>query len=206
MSDTGNCETRDSLGRFKRGIRQSPSTEFKKGEHWRDHQPFREKDYLIKEYVLGGKSTKEIADEFGVTDSTILFWLKKNGIERRSVSDARKLKHWGSSGEENPMHKMTGENSPNWKGGVTPERQRFYSSFVWKRVKKHVWERDSSTCQRCGFNEDTNSIDIHHISPFENKEFRAVLSNLVLLCKKCHGWVHSKKNKSKEFISEYNGE
>jgi len=79
------------------------SGQFKKGQHWREHVVFREKDWLIENYVLKKRSTGEIAQEFGVTDAAILFWLRKHGIQRRTVSEARDIKHWGLSGPDNPM-------------------------------------------------------------------------------------------------------
>ena len=44
---------------------------FKKGLHWREHKAFREKDYLMREYVTNGRSTGDIAIEWGVTDAAI---------------------------------------------------------------------------------------------------------------------------------------
>ena len=91
----------------------------------------------------------------------------------------------------------------NWKGGVTPERQAFYASKEWKSVVSLVWKRDNATCQRCGLRNKSRerfAFDIHHIVGFENRELRAELSNLVILCERCHYWVHSNKNTGKLFI------
>lgn len=49
----------------------------------------RKLDYKIPEqelyqmYVIEGKSMKEIARHYNVTSATILYWLRKNGIETR---------------------------------------------------------------------------------------------------------------------------
>ena len=104
--------------------------QFLPGTNWREPQPFREKSWLEHEYVERGRSTGDIAAQFGVTDAAIIHWLKKHGIPRRSVSEARKLKRWGAVGADNPMWNRRGELNPNWKGGVTPERQAFYQSQV----------------------------------------------------------------------------
>jgi transposase-like protein len=122
--------------------------QFKKGHHWRQAQPFRDKAWLTREYAQLGRSTGDIAAQFGVTDAAVLFWLRKHGIPRRSISQARKLKRWGAVGADNPMWNRKGELNPNWKGGVTPERQAFYASAEWKRVCRVVWKRDKATCQR----------------------------------------------------------
>lgn len=95
---------------------------------------------------------------------------------------------------------------PNWNGGATPERQAFYATQEWVEAVKKVWARDNATCQKCGkhHNEAKNrgTFHIHHIISFTHKKYRADVNNLVLLCKECHRWVHSKENTSKELIKE----
>lgn len=194
---------RNNKGQFVKGQRSSPSTEFKPGEHWRKPQAFREKDYLLEEYTKKGRSTGEIAAEFGVTNAAILFWLRKHGIPRRTVSEARELKHWGLKGEQNGMYGRTGEDNPRWRGGCTPERQAFYASREWAAACSAVWARDNATCQRCGIHHSKAvQFHIHHIVSFSVVELRAEVSNLILLCETCHDWVHSKKNTQQDFIKE----
>lgn len=92
-----------------------------------------------------------------------------------------------------------------WKGGLTPEREALYSTQEWKDVVKLVWARADAKCERCG--KDHRNVDnrtkdgfhVHHIKPFRFKEVRTELSNLALLCRPCHHFVHSKKNTEKEF-------
>ena len=177
--------------------------QFSKGDHWREPQAFRDRDWLTEQYVVLERSTGEIAEEFGVTDAAILFWLKKHGIPRRSVASARAIKHWGASGVDNPMWNKRGELNPNWRGGVTADRQAFYTSEEWKSACSTVWKRDDATCCRCGQHR-TDSLDmpfhIHHIVSFADKDLRAEPSNLVLLCEACHQFVHSRRNVSREYL------
>jgi hypothetical protein len=97
-----------------------------------------------------------------------------------------------------------GAETPNWKGGITPEHARVYDSQEWKEAVKSVWKRDNATCQRCGKHHNTvqsrGTFDIHHIIGFEVIELRCVVSNLVLLCEPCHYWVHSNENTRKDFL------
>lgn len=105
------------------------------------------------------------------------------------------------------MKGRKGADVPSWRGGVTPERQAFYSSQEWKAVVPMVWARDRKTCQHCGRvhgREDRGKFDIHHIVSFECRELRAELSNLVFLCEACHYWVHSNNNVDHLFIKEVN--
>lgn len=133
--------------------------------------------------------------------------LKRKGValtteQRDKISKSRTGKHYPKlQGAGNGMFGRTGTNSPAWKGGLTPERQALYSSLEWTKVVKDVWKRDAATCQKCGcLKQKDITFEIHHIVSFAVKELRAELSNLVLLCRKCHKFVHSRKNVDKEFI------
>lgn len=169
-------------------------------------QPYHEPEWLRAEYVDKRRSAADIAKQFGVLDSNIIHFLRKFGIKRRTIAQARKVKRWGALGDKNPMYGKRGKDSPNWKGGSTPERQAFYSSIGWHKAVKTVWKRDKGTCQRCGIKKDRRHKDllmhIHHSVSFLVKELRAEPSNLVLLCADCHHWVHSNDNVNRDFISE----
>lgn len=190
---------RNDKGQFTKGHHFSPETEFKKGQHWRPKKPYWDKDWLVSEYATKERSANDIASEFGITEAAILFWLRKHNILRREMSVIRANKYWGLAGEQNGMYGRTGENSSNWKGGVTPERQEFYISDEWKKACSEVYKRDNAQCQRCG---NKDNLHVHHIVTFANKELRADINNLVLLCAKCHRFVHSKKNNNREYTRE----
>jgi hypothetical protein len=194
---------RDKLGRFKKGERASPETEFKPGQHWREPKLYWDRDWLYAEYIVKQRSAQEIADDFGCIANNIFYFLDKHQIPRRTIKEARAIKHWGLSGPDNGMYGLTGEKSPNWKGGRTPERQAFYSSREWAEACITVWKRDQATCQRCNKKQGKNAtFHIHHIAPFKVVELRAELTNLILLCRECHSWVHGKKNVNKELIND----
>lgn len=100
--------------------------------------------------------------------------------------------------------KQEGKHPASWRGGVTPERQVVYSSKQWKDAVKEVWKRENATCQRCGkqqTDDRSNAFNLHHVYPFaDRKHLRTNPDNLVLLCKECHLFVHSKKNVNREFM------
>jgi len=196
-------DKRDDKGRFIKGCHYNPDTEFKKGEHWRKPKPYWNKNWLYEEYIVKKKSASEIAQEQGCKENNILYFLDKHNIKTRTISETRSIKHWGAVGPDNPMYGRTGEISPNWKGGITPERQAFYSSKEWCEIVPKVWKRDKATCQKCKHKKsDEDEFHIHHIVSFEIEELRAVLSNLILLCFDCHNWVHSRQNEEKQFLKE----
>jgi len=163
------------------------------------------RDWLFAEYVTKEKSAAQIADEQNCTERNILYFLEKNKIARRTMQEIRSIKYWGSSGETNWMYGRRGAEVPNWKGGVTPERQTLYSSREWIEAASEVWKRDNGICQKCGV-ERKSFLDlyhIHHIVPFADSiELRTEISNLILLCAKCHLWVHGNDNVNQEFIEK----
>lgn len=164
-------------------------------------KPYHHKAWLWHEYVNNRRSAKEIARQFGVHENNILFFLAKHGIPRRKMDQIRAVKYWGASGPDNPMYGKRGASTPNWKGGVTPERQAFYQSEAWKCACKTVWKRDKATCQRCGvFADGGVGMHVHHIVSFAVQASRADASNLVLLCQACHSFIHSSANKSRECL------
>jgi len=176
---------------------------FKKGQHWRPRRPYWDKAWLENEYLVKGRTQTEIAEQFGVTVNAIWWWFKKHSIRCYTMVEIRAKKHWGLSGEANGMYGKTGEDNPNWKGGVTPERQAFYSSQEWKEASRAIYERAGGKCERCdGSTDGRRNACYHHITSFRVKELRADLSNLVLLCGKCHKFVHSKKNVNSEFMQK----
>ena len=190
---------RDNKGRFIKGVHYSPETEIKKGEHWRPKKPYWNREWLLREYENNFRSANEIAEQFGITEAAILYWLRKHKIPRRKMAEIRAEKHWGLSGEQNGMYGKRGEEVPNWKGGVTAERQAFYSTMEWKKARRAVYKRDNRTCQRCGVKKN---LHVHHIVGFANKKLRSDPDNLILLCANCHHWVHSRENTNKEYIGE----
>lgn len=175
----------DSRGRFLKGQRYSPRTEFKKGQHWRDKKPFWNRSWLENEYTVNGRSCEEIAAEFGVGPTAIQFWLKKHGITSRNATDAARVAYKAGrrvplSGELNPMF---GKRGHGWKGGVTPLRQAVYATIAWKRCMRLVRERDKC-CRLCS---SITRLEFHHIEPFGGAPLLACdPNNVIWLCRKCH--------------------
>lgn len=183
--------------------RDKNTGKFLPGYTYREPKLLWDKEWIKTKYFDEKLSVTEIGELCGCTHKNVSYWLKKHGFKGRTVSEVRRHKYWGSKGDKNPMFGKTGEENPQWKGGVTPERQRFYSSMEWRALIPVIFKRDDNKCRRCGKQHETKrDLHIHHIIPFKFKEFRTVEDNLMLLCQKCHGWVHSKKNINKEYLSD----
>lgn len=194
---------RDKQGRFQKGIHAHPETEFKKGSHWRPSKPHWNKAWLENEYLIKKLTVSEIAALENCTLQSILHWMDKFNIPRRTMSEHRKLRYWGLSGTDNPMFGKKGDRSPMWKGGLTPERQAFYSSPEWAKAVDIVWGRDKATCRLCNRKAKGRPFHIHHQVGFSIETLRMNLDNLILLCPKCHRFVHSKKNIKKILLDSF---
>jgi len=80
-----------------------------------------------------------------------------------------------------------GNDNPAWKGGYDP-----YYGPNWKEQRRKALDRDNGTCQGCGRTASDlgQRPDVHHITPFrefDDYEEANKLSNLVCLCRSCHG-------------------
>lgn len=125
---------------------------------------------------------------------------KKIGVATKlqgRVPYLRDGKHWLKGAEPSA--------NPRWLGGATPERQAFYRSVEWKTACAAVWQRADAKCERCAAdyrtaNRKTERFHVHHIVSFQTVELRAEPLNLVLLCRSCHLWVHSKLNTARDYL------
>lgn len=182
---------RDSRGRFL------------KGTHWRPCKPHWDRDWLDEQYTVLGRSTGDLAAECECTDANIIYWLRRHGIARRSISEARALKRWGATGEANPMFGKTGAANPRYVDGSSPERQRMYAQGAGKAFVRDVLKRDGYRCRRCGAPKaGRKSLHVHHVKPWAgNEALRLDRENAVTLCRMCHSWVHSNGNVRREFVA-----
>lgn len=79
-----------------------------------------------------------------------------------------------------------GKNHWNWRGGITPERQKLFSSKEYKQWRASVFERDNYTCVMCG-DESGGNLEADHVFPFAMfPKHRFDTDNGRTLCTKCH--------------------
>lgn len=95
-------------------------------------------------------------------------------------------------GERNGMAGRTGARNPNWRGGVSPERQRLYANAEYRALLTSVRKRDGLRCTKCA---DANPpLHVHHVKAWAtHPELRFDPDNLVTLCKSCHDAEHRKE-------------
>jgi 5-methylcytosine-specific restriction endonuclease McrA len=125
---------------------------------------------------------------------------------KAKISASNTGRHWSAE----QCARRRGENSHNWKGGVTAKNyglrtaiERTHEFTQWHST---IFQRDKFTCQKCGDARGGN-LRVHHI-----KTFRAILTehkitaleqalccgdlwaleNGITLCEPCHIQIHKK--------------
>jgi hypothetical protein len=115
----------------------------------------------------------------------------------------RKISSWKRSAEQyggmTPAHKAqlerlhkeySGENHPNWQGGITNERRKDYRSPQYVAFRNGVLTRDDYTCQTCG--KRGGRLEVHHAHVAyaqcvgDLQFLRYHLANGQTLCRSCH--------------------
>jgi hypothetical protein len=171
-----------NLRKPPKGVHYSPETEFKKGQP----SPLR-----------GKKNPKGSIAKTGKNNP--MYGRKPNEKQMLGLKGA-----WGMfKGKKRP--EISGDKSPKWKGGITPENQRIRGTIEIRLWRESVFSRDNWTCQKC--KERGGRLHAHHIKNFsQNPELRTSIENGITFCKKCHINYHKKfgiKNNNKEQICIY---
>lgn len=87
------------------------------------------------------------------------------------------------TGKKRP--ELAGENSPFWKGGITPINEKIRKSLEYKLWRTAVFERDNYICVWC--KERGKKLNADHIKPFSLfPELRFAIDNGRTLCIPCH--------------------
>ncbi len=89
------------------------------------------------------------------------------------------------SWSEELREKLTGKNSPQWKGGITPKNRLVRNSLKYDKWRKAIYKRDDYTCQKC--NQRGGKLNADHIKSFaQYPNLRFELDNGRTLCVPCH--------------------
>lgn len=155
----------------------------------------------LEALIAGGSSTRQIAEELEVSQSTVRHWLKRYGLQtvratRRSPDAETGLGHC-------PVHGMTdfGKRSDGCFRCLKCRSQ--HVSDRRRRVKALLIEEAGGGCSLCAYNRCAAALQFHHLDP-ELKRFsighgttmslaatRAEAAKCVLLCANCHAEVEA---------------
>jgi 5-methylcytosine-specific restriction endonuclease McrA len=164
------------------------------------------KEYLENQYLDNQKSMKAIAVELGYSPMYIRKWLMKYEIPIKTQNQYARDLDWRKrmSNAKLRIGNWSGENNPNWKGGVSKEKHGERSTGTLKSWRHWVRVRDDWVCQKCGIDGKIPCshcgvkprLHADHIKPWKDyPELRFEISNGRTLCEDCHI-----RNKSGELL------
>jgi predicted transcriptional regulator len=166
-----------------------------------------------------GKSITEIANEFGITKSTVSYYFKKNDmnfskkITEDKINEIKTLYN-NSELTLSEISKETGLSLTTIKKYINPKRAFKYDDderkkvktknvIYWRqRVKQKSVEYKGSCCEMCGYDKCISALEFHHKNPNEKdfsiggksiswERIKNELDKCILVCSNCHREIHS---------------
>lgn len=166
---------------------------------------YKNKDHL-KELCEKGLSQREIAERFSISQTTVRYWLKKNGL---STHGNRSREHTGvREKHKDGLCKIHGKTSFVLYNSRNTYRCRKCDSERVHRHRTNMIARlkleAGGKCTICGYNTYFGALEFHHLdaqkklfnvntgSPsYSYKRYKAEAEKCVLLCSNCHKEVEA---------------
>lgn len=213
-----NSKQRDSRGCFIKGHKCVAGSEkgwFKKGQVSWNADKTRKDDDRIAQPWLGRKrpnlkNTEAHKTMFkkglipwskGKTAKTDVRIAKHSSLMKGTKRLGLKYTKAGKTMFRKEDIRITGENNPFWKGGITPINHKIRVSSEYQLWRVAVFTRDDYTCQMCG--KRGGKLCAHHTKSFsEYPELRFAIDNGETLCLECHKQTenYGRKGWNRKFI------
>ena len=173
-----------SWNKDKKGIMKPNKTSFKKGLiTW--NKGTKGVQISTRKGIKQRPHSEETKKKMSKTHIGLLKGIPKSEEHKKNLS----ISHMGKKLSDETKQKLSGKNSTNWKGGITPITQRIRHSIKSQQWREKVFNRDNYTCQKCG-KKCSNKlgpdyIQCHHKEPWR-KTKNNDMTNLITLCLSCH--------------------
>ncbi len=158
----------------------------------------------LERLTTEGLSLSQISERTGKSATTIRYWIKKHGLKLlrgkkgKIPPDGRvKLLYRCKCGETDRT-KFYGH-----KRSICGKCHGQYTIKKGQEKRSKALEFLGGRCKRCGYDEFGCSLDVHHLDPSKKdpnfgsmrgwgwKRIEKEIKNCILLCKNCHGAVHT---------------
>lgn len=148
----------------------------------------------LVELVREGRTTREIAEVMGCSQTNVNYWVRKHGIElpRRRGRERR----CGDCGTTDPGDFYGKQN------GLCKACRAKYTLARFEENRRRAIDYLGGSCKDCGYNAHACALAIHHLDPsvkdatfaswrgWSWERLRAELDGCVLLCLNCHSVRH----------------
>ena len=168
--------------------------------YWTDEkrEEFSKKMKGICTRPLGYKHTEETKSKIGLANKGNVSYLKGNHLPltiRQKISKTKRERGYSQEYRNAISKRMSGSNSPQWRGGCGYAPYPLEFSHV---LKIQISNRDGNKCRLCKKSKRQNkrALPIHHI---DYKKDNLMLFNLITLCDSCN----SKVNAHRDYWEEY---
>lgn len=144
----------------------------------------------IRKAATGRVFTKEARDAMKVPHIGSGIYKHKKGYKHTKENRMKMSLFARKRIKENPdtipkFGKVSGENHPFWKGGISSENIKIRTSSEYKQKVRDRMHFDDYTCREC--KKRGCALQVNHIKPFAIfPELRLDFNNLETLCVPCH--------------------
>ena len=161
-------------------------------EKYGHKNPFGSKE--IKEKIVSTNIKKYGAEHHNQTEE---------GKKARRETNLRKYGYTTWSANPENRKKLSGKNSPSWKGGIEKYNYPSRYDFEYREWRTAVFTRDNYTCQKCG--KKAGRLQAHHIKNWKHYVAdRYKVSNGITFCIDCHRKFHSQYGLKRTNINQLN--
>lgn len=156
---------------------------------------YQSREWLHEHYVNNDLTQEQMGALAGVTHHCIRKWIRHHGLQKPLGAGTQGVAPWnkGRRYTIGPVHtdahkalfaeQKRGEKNPQWRGGVSRERQMITADVA--RMRSAIYARDRYTCRLCGT--PGGKLTLHHILPvWSRPDLARDPDNLATVCRPCH--------------------